>query len=65
MGIFGPRRDKAAKSTDPVCGLVVVERHAVGPEESAAGAVWFCSTDCQVRYRALHPRQQEGVEVGA
>ena len=64
MGIFGERKDEAAKVKDPVCGLVIVEQNAVGPEESAAGAVWFCSVGCQAVYQAQAAEAKEkGVEA--
>src|SRR5688572_12366359 len=69
MGILGARKADAGKSKDPVCGMVVVEEHAFGPEESAAGAVWFCSVGCQAQYQAersgeaKRKGQEEGVEA--
>ena len=50
MGIFAERKRKEAR--DPVCGMVVVEESAVGPEETAEGAVWFCSVGCQAQYQS-------------
>lgn len=64
MGIFGQPKDEAAKVKDPVCGMVIVEEHAVGPEESAEGAVWFCSVGCQALYQSQHADAKErGVEA--
>lgn len=64
MGIFGERKDLAPKARDPVCGMVVVEEHAFGPEESEAGPVWFCSLGCQATYQADRAKAKEqGVEA--
>lgn len=49
MGIFG-RRKAPAKTTDPVCGMVVVEGQAIGPDVIAGQAYWFCSAACQDEY---------------
>jgi hypothetical protein len=64
MGILGDKQ-QAAKSKDPVCGMVVVEELAVGPEESATGKVWFCSVGCQAQYQAEHAEDADGKEVEA
>ncbi|MHB1262596.1 MAG: hypothetical protein ACYC2H_12870 [Thermoplasmatota archaeon] len=63
MGIFGSRPQESAKAKDPVCGMTVVIDHAVGPEESAQGPVWFCSVGCQVQYQAEKESAGEGVEA--
>ena len=65
MGIFGERKDQAAKAKDPVCGMVVVEQHAFGLEESAEGAVWFCSVGCQALYQSQQSDKEraQGVEA--
>jgi YHS domain-containing protein len=66
MGIFGQRKADKTETKDPVCGMLVVEEFAVGPEESATGAVWFCSVGCQAKYQADHAgttQSEEGVEA--
>lgn len=49
MGLFG-RRKPAAKTSDPVCGMVIVEGKAIGPDVIAGHAYYFCSTACQDEY---------------
>lgn len=67
MGIFGDRKDPAAaaKVTDPVCGMVIVKEHAIGPEESAAGSVWFCSVGCQAAHQSQEQEQRGGTQEPA
>lgn len=51
MGIFGRKSSKGRQHTDPVCGMVIVEEEAVGPDTVQGEAVWFCSAQCQETYR--------------
>jgi YHS domain-containing protein len=62
--MFGERKDLAAKTRDPVCGMVIVEQHAFGPEESADGKVWFCSVGCQALYQSQDSREGKEKESG-
>lgn len=48
MGIFG--RKKKAEMKDPVCGMVLVESSAIGPDVVAGETYYFCSTGCQDTY---------------
>lgn len=63
MGIFGPDNGEAGKSKDPVCGRVVVEALAIGPEDGAQGAVWFCSIGCQAAYQENQSKEREANEA--
>lgn len=50
MGIFGNRKEETGKPRqhkDPVCGMLVVEAEAVGPDTVQGEAYWFCSEGCQ------------------
>lgn len=48
MGIFGRSKETGDKRhTDPVCGMVVVEEKAVGPDTVEGTVYWFCSASCQ------------------
>jgi YHS domain-containing protein len=51
MGLFGRRKSKGAEHEDPVCGMVVAEKRAVGPDTIRGEAYWFCSVGCQETYR--------------
>lgn len=68
MGIFGRRKGKESTSKDPVCGMMVVEAHAVGPYEAGAETYYFCSTACQESYQrtngpAKGRRGERGIEA--
>ena len=66
MGIFGSRKEEGATLRDPVCGMAIVKEHALGPEESAAGKVWFCSVGCQATYQSQQGdkgKEAQGVEA--
>lgn len=51
MGLFGRKGKEAKRHTDPVCGMVVVEGEAVGPDTIRGEAYWFCSAECQDQYQ--------------
>ncbi len=69
MGIFGRRKEDleatggrgAKEHTDPVCGMVVVEGRAVGPDAIQGEVHWFCSAACRDKFHAGSgtPRRQE------
>jgi len=46
MGLFG-RKKKAGQHTDPVCGMLVVETEAIGPDTVNGAVYYYCSTECQ------------------
>lgn len=50
MGLFG--RSKKAQTIDPVCGMVLVEAEAIGPDEVDGVAYFYCSTTCQDEHHA-------------
>jgi YHS domain-containing protein len=54
MGIFGNRKEgkeskgrSGAQHKDPVCGMLVVEAEAVGPDTYHGEVYWFCGEGCQ------------------
>ena len=64
MGIMGTPKADRGKSKDPVCGMMVVEQFAFGPEDSGQGKVWFCSIGCQAQYQAEHAGEEEKEGTG-
>jgi hypothetical protein len=66
MATAGARPGAKQQSRDPVCGMVVVQEEAIGPEESEEGPVWFCSLGCQAQYQAQQAEKpREAGSIGA
>lgn len=64
MGIFGrkDRPSRARQSKDPVCGMLVVETLAVGPETVGATTYYFCSTACHETFKEKGKAGRTGQE---
>lgn len=45
MGLFGRRKGKQVR--DPVCGMLLIEAEAIGPDVIAGETFYYCSSDCQ------------------